>query len=59
MSPAGDIVDLLQARASSGRNAFRIVDSLFTKIIADRRADEERHAAHRAARNVKKVRGAK
>jgi hypothetical protein len=27
--------------------------------IADRRADEERHAAHRAARGVRKVRGAK
>ena len=27
--------------------------------IADRRADEERHAAHRAARGVRKIRGAK
>jgi hypothetical protein len=37
--PAGDIIDLLQARANSGRNAFRIVDSLFTKIIAKLRRD--------------------
>jgi hypothetical protein len=34
MFPARDIFDLLQARASTGRNAFRIVESLFAKIIA-------------------------
>jgi hypothetical protein len=37
--PARDIIDLLQARASSGRNAFRIVKSLFAEIIAKLRRD--------------------
>jgi hypothetical protein len=39
MFPAGDIIDLLQARASSGRNAFRIVETVFTDIIARLRRD--------------------
>jgi hypothetical protein len=39
MFPAPDIIDLLQARASSGRDAFRIIDSLFAKIIATLRRD--------------------
>jgi hypothetical protein len=34
MSPAGDIVDLLQARASSGRAAFEIARQTLAKIIA-------------------------
>ena len=29
-----DICDLLQARASTGRNAFQIVETAFAKIIA-------------------------
>jgi hypothetical protein len=33
MSPR-DIIDLLQARASSGRAAFEIADDLFAKLIA-------------------------
>jgi hypothetical protein len=39
MFPAGDIIDLLQARASSGRNAYRIIETVFTKIIAKLRRD--------------------
>jgi hypothetical protein len=39
MFPARDIIDLLQARASSGRNAFRIVEIVFTDIIARLRRD--------------------
>jgi len=39
MFPAGDICDLLQARASTGRAAFQIVESLFEKIIAKLRRD--------------------
>jgi hypothetical protein len=39
MFPARDIIDLLQARASSGRNAFRIVETVFTDIIARLRRD--------------------
>jgi hypothetical protein len=34
-----DICDLLQARASTGRNAFQIVKRLFEKIIAKLRRD--------------------
>jgi hypothetical protein len=34
-----DICDLLEARASSGRNAFEIVETTFTKIIAALRRD--------------------
>jgi hypothetical protein len=34
MFPARDIIDLLQARASTGRNAFQIVETTFAKIIA-------------------------
>jgi hypothetical protein len=34
-----DICDLLQARASTGRNAFRIVESLIAEIIAKLRRD--------------------
>jgi hypothetical protein len=37
--PARDIIDLLQARASSGRNASRIVESTFVKIIAKLQRD--------------------
>jgi hypothetical protein len=32
--PADDIIDLLQARASSGRAAFEIVNAIFAKVIA-------------------------
>jgi hypothetical protein len=39
MFPAGNIVDLLQARASTGRDAFRITERLFAKIIAKLRRD--------------------
>jgi hypothetical protein len=39
MFPAGDIIDLLQARANTGRNAFRIVEALFARIIAKLRRD--------------------
>jgi hypothetical protein len=34
MTPARNICDLLQARTSSGRQAFEIVDAVFAKIIA-------------------------
>ena len=34
MTAARDICDLLQARSSSGRQAFEIVDAVFAKIIA-------------------------
>jgi hypothetical protein len=37
--PARGIIDLLQARASSGRDAFRIVETVFAKIIAKLRRD--------------------
>jgi hypothetical protein len=33
MFPARDIIDLLQARASSGRAAFEITDNMFAKLI--------------------------
>jgi hypothetical protein len=33
MFPASDIIDLLQARASTGRVAFEIVDDMFAKVI--------------------------
>ena len=33
MFPARDIIDLLQARASTGRAAFEIADNMFAKII--------------------------
>jgi hypothetical protein len=39
MFPAGDIIDLLQARASSGRAAFQIADDMFAKLIAVLRRD--------------------
>jgi hypothetical protein len=39
MYPARDIIDLLQARASSGRNAFRIAETVFTRIIVVLRRD--------------------
>ena len=39
MFPARDIIDLLQARASTGRNAFQIVETVFAKIIAKLRRD--------------------
>jgi hypothetical protein len=39
MFPARDIIDLLQARASSGRNAARIVETLFTNIVAKLQRD--------------------
>jgi hypothetical protein len=39
MFPAHDIIDLLQARASSGHAAFRIAESLLTKIMAALRRD--------------------
>jgi hypothetical protein len=39
MFPARDIIDLLQARASSGRDASRIVENLIAKIIAKLRRD--------------------
>jgi hypothetical protein len=39
MFPARDIIDLLQARASSGRNAYRIIETVFAKIIAKLRRD--------------------
>ena len=31
---ARDIIDLLQARTSSGRDAFQIADNMFAKLIA-------------------------
>jgi hypothetical protein len=34
MFPARDIIDLLQARASSGRAAFEIAEQTLAKIIA-------------------------
>ena len=34
MFPARDVIDLLQARASSGRDAFQIADNMFAKLIA-------------------------
>ena len=37
--PAGDIIDLLQARASSRRNAYRIIQTVFAKIVARLRRD--------------------
>ena len=39
MFPARDIIDLLQARASSGRDASRIVESLIAKIITKLQRD--------------------
>jgi hypothetical protein len=39
MFPARDIVDLLQARASSGRQASRIVEAIFAKIVVRLRRD--------------------
>jgi hypothetical protein len=39
MFPARDIIDLLQARASSGRKASRIVETVFTNIVAKLRRD--------------------
>jgi hypothetical protein len=39
MFPARDIIDLLQARASSGRSAYRIIETVFAKIIAKLRHD--------------------
>jgi hypothetical protein len=37
--PARDIIDLLQARANSGRNAYRIIETVFAMIIAKLRCD--------------------
>jgi hypothetical protein len=39
MFPARDIIDLLQARASSGRIAFRIVETMLANVIAALRRD--------------------
>ena len=39
MFPARDIIDLLQARASSGRAASQIVDNMFANVIAVLRHD--------------------
>jgi hypothetical protein len=39
MFPARDIIDLLQARASSGRDAFQIVEIVFAKAVAALRRD--------------------
>ena len=39
LSPARDIIDLLEARASTGRGAFDYVKTLFTKIIITLRRD--------------------
>jgi hypothetical protein len=33
MNPAHDIIGLLEARASSGRRAFRFVDDLFDCVV--------------------------
>jgi hypothetical protein len=39
MFPADDIIDLLQARASSGRNAFRIAETVFKNVVTRLRRD--------------------
>jgi hypothetical protein len=39
MFPARDIIDLLQARASSGRAASQIIDNMFENVIAVLRRD--------------------
>jgi hypothetical protein len=39
MFPARDIIDLLQARASSGRAASQIIDNIFADVIAVLRRD--------------------
>ena len=39
LTPARDIIDLLEARASSRRDAFAIAETMFTKIIAILRRD--------------------
>ena len=39
MFPARDIIDLLQARVSSGRAASQIIDNMFENVIAVLRRD--------------------